>query len=92
MAEIDWKREFDTLGSKGVRGALIANRWDEEKRSAAREWLERSDAAAWQANRAPSDKNAPATSSLDAFRRYKWVYYIAGAAFGLLGLSQIFKF
>ena len=92
MADIDWKREFDTLGSKGVRGALIGNRWDEEKRSAAREWLERSDAMAWQAGRAPSDKNAPPTSSLDGLRRYRWVYYIAGAAFGLLGLTQIFKF
>jgi hypothetical protein len=92
MAEIDWKREFDTLGSNGVRAALMSTRWDNEKKSAAREWLERVDAASWQAGRPAGDGSAAAASGMDVLRRYKWVYYIAGAAFGLLGLSQIFKF
>jgi hypothetical protein len=92
MPEIDWKREFEAIGAKGVRGALIANRWDDQKRSAAREWLERGDAAQWQATRAGVAVAGEAKSSLDAFRRYRWVYYIAGGAFGLLGLAQMIKF
>jgi hypothetical protein len=94
MAEIDWKREFEELGAAGVRAGLIARRWDEEKRSAARQWLERIDATSWQASRAGanSDPAAKARTGMDVFRRYKWVYYIAAGAFGLLGLSQIFRF
>jgi hypothetical protein len=92
MAEIDWKREFDGLGAGGVRGALIATRWDKEKRAAAREWLERADGAAWQGSRAGRPDDAPAKSTLDAFRRFKWVYYVVGAGFGLFALAQMLKF
>ena len=92
MPEIDWKREFEVMGAKGVRGALITNRWDDQKGAAAREWLERNDAAQWQATRRETADAGERKSSLDAFRRYRWVYYIAGGAFGLLGLAQMLKF
>jgi hypothetical protein len=92
MAELDWKREFEALGTAGVRAALIARRWDNEKRSAAREWLERTDAQAWQSSRATAGSGAAAgKSGMDLFRRYKWVYYILAGGFGLFALSQMIK-
>jgi hypothetical protein len=87
MAEIHWKREFDALGMQGVRGALTSGRWDDAKRAAAREWLERADAKQWQATRHGEGSGAP--SAFDALRRYKWIYFAAGGAFGLLGLAQV---
>jgi len=94
MADIDWKRQFDNLGAQGVRSALLANRWDPEMRAAAREWLERADANAWQATRpgAAGEDGEGRKSTMDRFRKYRWVYYIAGGAFGLLGLTQLFRF
>ncbi len=90
MAEQDWKREFDEMGVAGVRSGLTARRWRAEKQSAAREWLERADAQNWAATRAGSDGEArDARSTMDVFRRYKWVYYIVGGGFGLLALSQM---
>jgi hypothetical protein len=86
MAEIDWKREFEQTGAKGVRAALISSHWDNQKRAAAREWLERNDASEWQSSRRGQE---PTGTTFDAFRRYKWIYYIAGGAFGLLGVAQI---
>jgi hypothetical protein len=93
IADIEWKRQFDTLGPQGVRSALLANRWDGEIRAAAREWLERADASAWQATRKAGESSTEERkSTMDVFRRYRWVYYVAGGAFGLLALTQIFKF
>jgi hypothetical protein len=46
-----WKREFDELGPEGVRSALITARWDKKKRSAASQWLDRSDAINWKNTR-----------------------------------------
>jgi hypothetical protein len=91
MAEQDWKREFDTLGATGVRAALIARRWDGEKRSAAREWLERSDAQAWQSTRPRGSGDAAAAekSGMGFFRRYKWIYYVVAGGVGLFALAQI---
>ena len=87
MAEIDWKREFDGLGSSAVRAAVNSGRWEAAKRSAAREWLERSDAMAWQSTRRGDD--GPTVTTFDVLRRYKWVYVAAGGAFGLLAVAQI---
>jgi hypothetical protein len=93
MADIDWKRQFESMGAQAVRNALLANRWDGEMRAAAREWLEWADANAWQATRRGGDADGEARqTAMDRFRRYRWVYYIAGGAFGLLGLSQLIKF
>ena len=94
MADIDWKRQFESMGPQGVRSALLANRWHGEMRAAAREWLERADANAWQATRKGAAEKAPepGQSTMDRFRKYRWVYYIAAGAFGLLGLTQIIKF
>ena len=93
IPDIDWKRQFDALGRQGVRSALLANRWDGEMRSAAREWLERADANAWQATRKGGEAGGEERkSTMDVFRRYRWVYYVAGGAFGLLALTQLLKF
>ena len=74
MADIDWKRQFDSMGPQGVRSALLGTRWDGEMRAAAREWLERADANAWQATRkAGAEKVAegdPGNSTMDRFRKY----------------------
>lgn len=42
-----WNREFDELGLRRVRDALMFNRYDREKAAAARQWLERADTRAW---------------------------------------------
>jgi hypothetical protein len=91
MSDLVWKREFEAMGSAAVRAALIARRWDEEKRSAAREWLERNDAHSWQATRRGSG-GGEAKSTFDVFRRYKWVYYVVAGGFGLFALAQLLKF
>jgi hypothetical protein len=87
--ELEWKREFESIGAHGVRAALIARRWNPDKRSAAREWLERNDAIAWQATRPAGEGRGETT--MDVFRRYKWAYAAIGGAFGLLALSQMLK-
>ena len=46
-----WKREFDALGPEAVRSALISGQWDARKRSAARQWLDRSDSLNWKNTR-----------------------------------------
>jgi hypothetical protein len=92
MSDLDWKREFEAMGSASVRAALMARRWDDQKRSAAREWLERTDAHSWQATRRGGGSAAEARSTMDVFRRYKWFYYVIAGGFGLLALSQIVKF
>jgi hypothetical protein len=85
MTERDWKREFDAAGAAGVRDGLKSGRWEKDKRAAAREWLERSDAMQWQSKRKGDGASG---TTFDAFRRYRWIYMIGAAAFGLLGLAQ----
>ena len=87
MTERDWKREFDAAGAAGVREGLKSARWEKDKRAAAREWLERSDAMNWQAKRKGNDSGT-ARTAMDVFRRYRWIYMVGAAAFGLLGLAQ----
>ena len=83
-----WNREFDQLGAEKVRGDLILGRWDKEKRSAARQWLERNDTRNWQAAR-------PRGSSRGTFilnkRNAKWWAYATAAFFLIFGVIRLWR-
>ena len=81
----DYKPEFKQLGLEKVRSELLMRRWEPEKLSAARVWVENQDAQRWLAERgdeAPKvrKKGVP-----------KWLLYV-GAAIGLaFVLGRVFK-
>jgi hypothetical protein len=81
----DYKPEFKQLGLEKVRSELLMRRWEPEKLSAARVWVESQDAQRWLAERgdeAPKvrKKGVP-----------KWLLYV-GAAIGLaFVLGRVFK-
>lgn len=77
MARIpkDYKPEFNELGVDRVRRELLARRWDPEKLSAARLWVESQDAHSWVAGRG----KAPPDAKKKKMR--SWAIYIA-TAFG----------
>lgn len=69
--------EFRELGSERVRNELLVRRWPADKIAAAREWLEREDARAWQARRG----DAPVVKRAEW--KKKWLGY-GIFAFGIL--------
>jgi hypothetical protein len=79
-----WLREFRKAGPDKVRADLVGARWEREKRSAAREWLDRRDAAAW-AEANPED--APRRSIKNT--RF-WIYAVMIFLIAL-GISRVFK-
>ncbi len=83
-----WNREFAELGAKQVRADLALRRWDDEKRDAAKRWLEREDLAKWAADH-------PADSSSGTFflnlRQAKWWGITTGAIFAIWGLARVWK-
>lgn len=80
----DYKPEFQQLGLEKVRSELLMRRWEPEKLSAARVWVESQDAQRWLAGRGDEPpkvrkKGVP-----------KWLLYL-GAAMGLaFVLGQFF--
>lgn len=81
--ETKWKREFAELGISGVRNAMATAKWDQNKRNAARTWLERQDVNAWQAKRTPQDRER--VSLKERIRKAKWLLLVMGAiAIGML--------
>lgn len=84
-----WNREFQELGAEQVRSGLILGRWDKDKRSAARQWLERNDALTWQARRPPRSSSR-GTFFLN-LRSAKWWGYVGGALFLAMGLFRLWR-
>jgi hypothetical protein len=72
----DYKPEFRELGVEKVRSELLMRRWDPEKLSAARVWVEKEDAQRWLAGRGDQ---APRVRKKGI---PKWLLYI-GIAFGI---------
>lgn len=72
----DYRAEFRELGVDKVRTELMQRRWEPEKLSAARVWVENQDNSSWMADRS----DAPPSDKKKNFRR--WAIYIA-AAFGM---------
>ena len=77
-----WLREFQELGATKVRNGLMLNRWNKEKHSAARQWLEHLDAREFRAgNSAGSPARGPKTA-----RR---ITYIAGGILLLVVIARV---
>ena len=83
----DYKAEFGQLGVAQVRSELLARRWDKDKLSAARVWVENQDAQSW----ADSRSGKPARQGPKPFRKYAvWIAMIFGIAFGISRLAKMF--
>jgi hypothetical protein len=85
VGEKDFVKEFEEMGTDRVRSDLMLGRFTGTKRSEARVWLERTDAANWQAKRKPDAR--PSLMSNQAIK--KAIPYLAGAAFLILALSRL---
>ena len=83
-----WLREFEQLGTEKVRSGMITGGWEKEKRTTARQWLERRDARDFQAARRPG--SSPSTFIMKR-RGAKWWAYVAGGAFLILGITRLFR-
>jgi hypothetical protein len=83
-----WTAEFDEIGRDRVRSEVMLGRWPPDKRSHARQWLERQDVSAWQARVATGGS----TGGLSKFRVNRWVLAaISGIGFGGFALFRILR-
>ena len=82
-------REFSELGVEKVRSGLMTGRWDGARRLAARQWLERFDARAWQEKRA--DKPSESRPFIARLRGAKWWRYATTVVFILMGLGLVLR-
>ena len=85
VGEDNFVKEFEEMGRDRVRSDLMLGRFSGAKRTEARVWLERADAADWQAKRAPDAR--PSLMSNEKIK--KMIPYLAGAAFLILALSRL---
>jgi hypothetical protein len=84
----DYKPEFKELGVDRVRSELLTRRWDKDKLSAARLWVENQDAHKWLS----SHSAEPPRTGPKPFRKY--AVYIAtalGVAYAFVRLFRMFK-
>ncbi len=84
-----WNRQFKELGADKVRGELIIGHWNKDKRSAARLWLERTDAASWQKAR-PVGTSSRGTFFLN-LRNAKWWGYVTAGLFLAWGIFRVLR-
>jgi hypothetical protein len=79
-----WAAEFQSLGADRIRSEVVLGRWPKEKRSFAREWLERQDVRDWQ-ERKPG-------AGLAGLRSYRRIWgIIAGLIFGGFALVRVLR-
>jgi hypothetical protein len=83
-----WTAEFEKLGAAGVKNGMMVGRWDKDKRSAARQWLERRDVADFQSTR-PSG-SPPKTFFMKGRSKWWWIYF-AGALLLAMGAARVFS-
>ena len=86
-----WRAEFEQIGRGKVRSEIMIGRWAADKRSFARQWLERRDVHEWQ-TRADGGAGTGGLSRLRVNRRV--LGPISGLIFGgfaLLSLLRQFK-
>lgn len=80
-----WAAEFESLGAASVRSQMVLAHWPAEKRSYARQWLEREDVREWQ-------KRGPKGQALSGLRSHKRIWGIlAGLVFGGFALFRILR-
>ena len=83
-----WLSEFEELGVAGVRNRMIVAGWEKEKRSAARQWLERRDVAEFQATRPTG--SLPKTFFMKGRSKWWWIYF-AGGLLLAMGIARVFS-
>ena len=83
-----WTAEFEEIGSERVRSEVMLGRWPADKRSHARQWLERKDVAAWQA-RADAGGGTGGLAKFRVSRRLLGA--ISGLIFGGFALFRILR-
>jgi hypothetical protein len=81
----DYNSEFRELGIEAVRKELLLRRWQPEKLSAARVWVESQDTHSWTASRG----DAPPSEKKKSFRR--WAIYVAVALGGTYAAARILR-
>ena len=82
-----WTAEFKELGPDRVRSGMVTGRWSSEKRSVARQWLERTDIEKWQ-------KTSTGNIGMASMRKkFKSGYFAAGIGiiFGLIALARVLR-
>lgn len=84
-----WTQEFAELGAKAVRRALVSAGWENEKKVAARRWLERQDVASWRSGQQGKD---PEKATLGArLRKSQKVWLlVAGGIFLIMVALRYF--
>jgi hypothetical protein len=86
-----WAAEFSELGVGRVREKIVGPAWDKEKKRAARRWLERQDAKAWQARQASSSSGDRTTIRQVLRKHSKWIMVGVGIMlFLMFGLGRMF--
>src|SRR5690349_12173362 len=83
-----WTAEFDEIGRDRVRSEVLLGRWPADKRSHARQWLERQDVQAWQARA----ETGTGTRGLSKLRVNRWVLgTISGIVFGGFAIFRLLR-
>jgi hypothetical protein len=80
-------KEFEALGRDKVRSDLMLGKFEGERKSAARMWIEQADAESWQSSR---KAGGPARTSIfrgEAIKKY--LPYIAGIAMVAMAFGRL---
>ena len=83
-----WLREFEELGTAKVRDGMILGRWEKEKRSVARQWLQQHDVSDFLAVHPVG--SAPGTFIMK-LKRAKWWVYAAGGILAAMVLARLLR-
>jgi hypothetical protein len=84
-----WAAEFESIGRAKVRSEVMLGRWAPEKRTYARQWLERQDVEEWQAR---ADAGAGSSGGLSRLRVNRRVLgLVSGLIFGGFALFRVLR-
>jgi hypothetical protein len=83
-----WRGEFVNIGRAKVRSEVMLGHWAADKRSYARQWLERRDVEEWQA-RAQTGAGGRGLSKLRVNRRVLGL--VSGLIFGGFALFRLLR-
>ena len=83
-----WTAEFEAIGRAKVRSEVMVGRWAPDKRTHARQWLERQDVGEWR-TRADGRGGAGGLSKLRVNRRMLGL--ISGLVFGGFALFRVLR-
>src|SRR5437763_14535179 len=83
-----WAAEFEEIGRAKVRSEVMLGRWAADKRTDARQWLERQDVEEWQ-SRADAGTGTGGLSKLRVNRRVLGL--VSGLIFGGFALFRVLR-